>query len=167
MKKESFTDYADRAAVWWSEQVSPLWAERRQQALSLLAEADELERIVNLVGPEALSSAQRWVLESSVLIKEAILQQSALDPVDSYCSPQKQFQLLDLMLQFHDGGVDLIKLGVPVEQLIDLPFSGDLKRLKSSVPNDDLQKLVDFSEAIRQSFGHIRAEYSSQPEEKL
>jgi len=164
---DSFTDYADRAADWWSEQVSPQWAGRRQQALSLLAEADELERIVNLVGPEALSSSQRWVLESSVLIKEAILQQSALDPLDSYCSPQKQFHLLDLMLQFHDGGVDLIKLGVPVEQLIDLPFSGDLKRLKSTVPNDDLQKLTDVSEKIRQSFDAMRADYSSLPEETL
>ena len=162
---ESFTDYADRAADWWSEQVSPRWAGRRQQALSLLAEADELERIVNLVGPEALSSSQRWVLESAVLIKEAILQQSALDPLDSYCSPQKQFHLLDLMLQFHDGGVDLIKLGVPVEQLIDLPFSSDLKRLKSTVPNDDLQTLTDYSEKIRQSFDGMRGDYSRAPEE--
>jgi V/A-type H+-transporting ATPase subunit A len=161
---ESFTDYAERAAVWWSEQVSKQWAARRQQALSLLSEADELERIVNLVGPEALSSAQRWVLESSVLIKEAILQQSALDPLDSYCSPKKQFQLLDLILQFHDGGVDLIKLGVPTEQLIDLPFSADFKRIKSTVPNDDLKVLDDYSVKIRQSFDAMRAEYSSLPE---
>ncbi len=163
---ESFTAYADRAAEWWSEHVSTQWGGRRQQALSLLAEADELERVVNLVGPEALSAKQRWVLESAVLIKEAVLQQSALDPVDSYCSPQKQFQLLDLMLQFHDGGVELINLGVPVEQLVELPFSGDLKRLKSTVPNDDLKKLDRYSERIRQSFDIMRAEYSSGREAK-
>ena len=162
---ESFTDYSDRAADWWSEEVSPLWAGRRKQALALLAEADELERIVNLVGPEALSSAQRWVLESAGLIKEAVLQQSALDPLDSYCSPEKQFGLLDLMLQFHDGGVDLIKLGVPVEQLIELAFSGELKRLKSNAPNDNLKMLEDISKKIRQSFEAIRVEYSGLPGE--
>ncbi|MDH3760995.1 MAG: V-type ATP synthase subunit A [Gammaproteobacteria bacterium] len=158
---ESFTDYSERAAIWWAENVSPQWGLRRQQALALLAEADELERIVNLVGPEALSSKQRWVLESSGLIKEAVLQQSALDPIDSYCSPQKQFQLLDLMLQYHHSGSELIGLGVPVEQLIELEFGGELKRLKSTVANDDLTPLADYAQKIRQRFDSLRAEYSN------
>ena len=161
---ESFTDYSERAALWWSENVSPQWGLRRQQALSLLAEADELERIVNLVGPEALSSSQRWVLESSGLIKEAVLQQSALDPVDSYCSPQKQFQLLDLVLRYHESGSELINLGVPVEQLIELEFGGGLKRLKSTVTNDDLSRLEDYALKIRQSFDAMRVEYSNHGE---
>ena len=156
---ESFTDYSERAAEWWSENVSPQWSLRRQQALSLLAEADELERIVNLVGPEALSSSQRWVLESSSLIKEAVLQQSALDPVDSYCSPDKQFQLLDLVLQYHRTGAELIDLGVPVEQLTELVFGGEIRRLKSTVSNDDLSPFQDYGNKIRQAFDLMRAEY--------
>ena len=157
---ESFTDYAARAAAWWSEQISPDWSLRRRQALTLLTEADELERIVNLVGPEALSATQRWVLESSGLIKEAVLQQSALDDVDSYCSPQKQFRLLDLVLSYHFGGAELIDLGAPVESLTDLPHGSELRRLKSSVKNDELQPLDDFAERVRASFDAIRAEYS-------
>ncbi len=157
---ESFTSYAERAAEWWSENVNTRWSSRREQALALLSESDELERIVNLVGPEALSSAQRWILESSGLIKEAVLQQSALDDVDSYCSPQKQFALLDLMLEYHDDGVELINLGVPVEQLAELPFSAELKRLKSSVSNDDLQAFKDVADRIRSKLDVMRAEYS-------
>ncbi len=161
---DSFTSYAERVSQWWSDNVNPQWSTRREQALALLSESDELERIVNLVGPEALSSAQRWVLESSVLIKEAVLQQSALDPVDSYCSPQKQFSLLELMLRYHDAGVELINLGVPVEQLIELPFSTELKRLKSSVSNDDLQAFETLADKIRKKFDVMRAEYSQQRE---
>jgi V/A-type H+-transporting ATPase subunit A len=157
---ESFTDYADRAAQWWSENVSPTWGLRRQQALTLLAEADELERIVNLVGPEALSSSQRWMLESAGLIKEAVLQQSALDPVDSYCAPQKQFLLLDLVLKLHDGGNELIDLGAPVEQLIELEFGTELKRLKSTVANDQLQLLEDFAQRFQASFNAIQLEHN-------
>ncbi|MDH3387829.1 MAG: V-type ATP synthase subunit A, partial [Gammaproteobacteria bacterium] len=149
---ESFTDYSDRAAQWWSENVSPQWAAHRQQALALLAQADELERIVNLVGPEALSSSQRWVLESSSLIKEAVLQQNALDPVDSYCSPEKQFQLLDLVLQYHQGGMQMIDLGVPVEQLTELVHGGEIKRLKSSVTNEDLTALQEMAQKVQQTF---------------
>ncbi|HKJ50388.1 MAG TPA: V-type ATP synthase subunit A [Gammaproteobacteria bacterium] len=159
---ESFTDYTDRAARWWSENVNRQWAVRRQQALGVLTEADELERIVNLVGPEALSATQRWVLESAGLIKEAVLQQSALDEVDSYCSPQKQFRLLDLVLQYHQGGAELIDLGVPVEELTELPFSAQIKRLKSTVSNADLSPLEDLAQTIRQSFDATRAEYGSQ-----
>ena len=161
---ESFTSYAERASRWWAENVNTQWGFRRKQALALLSEADELERIVNLVGPEALSSAQRWVLESSALIKEAVLQQSALDPVDSYCSPKKQFGLLQLMLRYHDAGVELIDLGVPVEQLIELPYSGELKRLKSSMPNDSLQALDQLADKIRKTFDVMRAEYSNDRE---
>jgi len=162
---ESFTDYVDRASLWWAEHVDPHWGARRQQALTLLAQADELERIVNLVGPEALSSAQRWVLESAGLIKEAILQQSALDPNDSYCSPEKQFGLLDTVLRFHDGGMELIGLGVPFEQLDDLPFATQLKRLKSILPNDNMQPLQDIREKIRQAFDDLRLEYERGREE--
>jgi V/A-type H+-transporting ATPase subunit A len=156
---ESFTDYVDRASLWWSENVNPHWGARRQQALTLLAKADELERIVNLVGPEALSSTQRWVLESAGLIKEAILQQSALDPIDSYCSPEKQFGLLDIVLHFHDGGVELIGLGVPFEQLDDLPFNVQLKRLKSILTSDNMEPLQDIREKIQQAFDALRLEY--------
>lgn len=160
---ESFTDYADRAAEWWAENVDVRWKQRREQALGLLSQADELERIVNLVGPEALSSAQRWVLECAGLIKEAVLQQSALDPIDSYCSPQKQFALLDLMLEFYDQGVELINLGLPVEQLNELPQLGELKRLKSAISNDKLDELAEHSERLQDTLDQMRAEYSQQP----
>ena len=161
---ESFTDYADRAAEWWAQEVSPQWKPRREKALALLAEADELDRIVNLVGPEALSSTQRWVLESAGLIKEAVLQQSALDPVDSYCSPQKQFALLDLVLKYHNGGAEMIKLGVPVEQLSEQPFGAEIRRAKSSVSNDDLHPLDQIWQRIQTMLDGMRAEYSGKQE---
>lgn len=158
---ESFSDYQDRAADWWSENVSPAWLERRQQALSLLSQADELERIVNLVGPEALSSRQRWVLESAGLIKEAVLQQSALDEVDSYCSPDKQFYMLDLILRFQEFGQELIDLGVPVEQLSQLPAIGKLRRIKSMFENNQLERMETFAQNVWQQLDEIRAEYAT------
>ncbi len=161
---ESFTDYADRAAEWWAENINVNWQHRRQQALALLSDADELERIVNLVGPEALSSTQRWVLECTDLIKEAVLQQSALDEIDSYCSPEKQFELLDSMLDFYEQGALMVDLGVPVEQLSELPFIGELKRLKSSVTNDDLTPIENYRQRIRETLDRMRAEYSQQRE---
>ena len=158
---DSFSDYESRARDWWAENVNPMWSRLRQQALALLKEADELERIVNLVGPEALSSSQRWVLESASMIKEGLLQQSALDEIDSYCSPQKQFKLLELIMSFYDSGDDLIILGVPVEQLAELPQSGKIRRIKSVVSNDNLDELDAFSLQLNQQLDNMRAEYSA------
>jgi V/A-type H+-transporting ATPase subunit A len=161
---ESFSDYIKQAAGWWAKQVSPRWSESRQQALTLLTHADELERIVNLVGPEALSSAQRWVLESVSIIREGLLQQSALDPVDSYCSPEKQFHMLQLILRFHETGQELINLGVPVEQLAQLPGNASLRRLKSSYGNDALNEMEDFARQLFATLDQMRAEYAGMKE---
>ena len=158
---ESFSDYEAQAKLWWAEEVDPAWSERRKQALSLLTQSDELERIVNLVGPEALSSKQRWVLESANLIKEGLLQQSALDEVDSYCAPQKQFALLDLMIHFYQQGERLIDLGAPVEQLTQLPENGKIRRLKSTIGNEQLDQLQAFSQQLWKKLEQIQAEYAS------
>ena len=106
---ESFSGAVEEAASWWHEKVNDAWAERRAEALALLAHAEELSRIVNLVGAEALSPAQRWAVEMAGVVREGLLQQSALDEVDSFCSPEKQFLLLDLMMQVHEQGLELIR----------------------------------------------------------
>ncbi len=161
---ESFSGYVDIAARWWAEQIDPSWAERRTQALNLLAHADELGRIVNLVGPEALSQEQRWVLEGAALVKEGVLQQSALDPVDSYCSPEKQFALLDLVLKVYEQGRELLRLGVPVEQISRLPVMGSVRRAKSAYPSDRVDELKAVDREVREAFDPIRMEYSAAEE---
>jgi V/A-type H+/Na+-transporting ATPase subunit A len=61
----SFSKHVHTAAQWWHKEIDPDWEKRRTAALALLARDAELSRIVNLVGPEALSDAQRWELEGA------------------------------------------------------------------------------------------------------
>jgi V/A-type H+-transporting ATPase subunit A len=136
------------------------WQRRRAEALAILARDAELSRIVNLVGPEALSSAQRWVLEGAALIKEGVLQQSALDRVDSYASPQKQFLLLDLVLSVYDAGAELIELGVPVEQLAGLPVMARLRRCKEQYDSSQTEQLQAFRQEAMSQFQALRSEYN-------
>lgn len=156
---ESFSEYVPTAARWWSDNVAPNWEKKRKKALGLLAQAEELSRIVNLVGAEALSPAQRWALESAGLIKEGVLQQSALDEVDSFCSPEKQFALMDLMLTIYDRGLRLLKIGVPVQQLNSLPLIGKARRCKSLYGSDQLEALNKFVEEVRGVFDRLGNEY--------
>jgi V/A-type H+-transporting ATPase subunit A len=157
---ESFSGYVSTAAQWWSDNVDPRWAEFRAEALGLLAQADQLARIVNLVGPEALSPAQRWALEGAGLIRESVLQQSALDPKDSFCSPQKQFALLHLVLDVYHQGLELLGLGVPVQQLLRLPVLGRVRRVKSAFGSDEPGGLGSLREELRAAFDALRFEYA-------
>lgn len=162
---ESFSGYVSASAKWWQAHVDPLWSARRAEALSLLSRAEELSRIVNLVGMEALSAAQRWTLEGAALIKEGVLQQSALDEVDSYCSPEKQFLLLDLVLALYHEGLDLLDAGVPAQQLLALPLLSRARRYKSLYRSEELEALKVCRDEIRAAFDRLRTEYAK-PVEK-
>jgi V/A-type H+-transporting ATPase subunit A len=157
---ESFSGYVSIAARWWAENVDSTWAAKRAEALALLAQAEELARIVNLVGMEALSPDQRWALEGASLIKEGVLAQSALDPVDSFCSPQKQFLLLNLVLEIYHHGAEMLKLGVPVQELIALPLLARARRIKMQVKSENAEELNKVIGEARDIFGHMRAEYA-------
>ena len=162
---DSFSGYVDTAAHWWNREVEGDWAGRRAQALALLSQADDLSRIVNLVGPEALSPAQRWVLEGAALLKEGVLQQSALDEVDSYASPRKQFQLLDIGLCLYDEGRKLIDLGVPVEQISRLPSMARFRRIKSTFRSDETEKIDGFAKEVNEDIDKLRVEYGAPRQE--
>ncbi len=157
---ESFSGYVASCSSWWAEQVDPRWAEQRAAALSILAQAEELARIVNLVGPEALSPQQRWALEGVALFREGVLQQSALDAVDSYCSPQKQFALLDQMLSIYQQGARLLEFGVPVQELLRLPLLAEAQRLKGQYANTQLKELGEFAAKVNGEFERLRNEYA-------
>ncbi len=163
---ESFSGYVGTAATWWTENVDAQWEGLRGIALGLLTQAEELARIVNLVGPEALSPAQRWALEGATLIKEGILQQSALDEIDSYCSPQKQYALLQLLLLIYAQGQKLLLLGVPVQRLLSLPLLARARRYKTLHGNDDLARLNANTLEIQVAFDALRNEYANSGETK-
>jgi len=161
---ESYSGYVDAAAVWWAKNVDPRWSAHRTEALGLLLQSDELARIVNLVGPEALSPAQRWVLEAAAFLKEGLLQQSALDDVDSFCSPERQFALLDLLLDLYHQGRDLLGKGVPVQRLLQLPVLGRARRAKSAYSNGQMDGLKAFAAEMRDAFQPLSLEYAGSRE---
>lgn len=161
---DSFSADVSIAAGWWANNINGGWDSRRNEALKLLARDAELSRIVNLVGPEALSHAQRWELEGASLIKEAVLQQSALDDADSYCSPRKQFELLELVMQVFDRGRKLIELGAPVQELAEHPLMARIRRAKSTWRSDETEDLAAFATEVYDTLASLHSEYASSQE---
>jgi V/A-type H+-transporting ATPase subunit A len=160
---ESFSSDVSSAAKWWAQHVDPHWESARAEALDLLAASEELQRIVNLVGVEALSSEQRWTLEAAGLIKEGLLQQSAIDEVDSFTSPEKQFALLAALLEIYRQGLKLVKLGAPARRLIQMPLLAQARRWKSQYASEDIDALKAKIAAIPDAFEPLLQEYALTP----
>ncbi len=156
---DSYSEYIDDVADWWREKVGKDWFAMRNRAMELLSEENRLSQIVKLVGPDALPYAERMVLETSRLIREAILQQNATDPVDAYSPIEKQIRMLELVLYFHERGMNIIKRGAPINLIHDLPIVDQIIRMKSNVPNDDLSKFDEIEKAIDEQMSRLDAEY--------
>jgi V/A-type H+-transporting ATPase subunit A len=156
---ESFSGYVPSAAKWWAENIDSGWVTARAAALDLLSASEELQRIVNLVGVEALSSEQRWTLEASGLLKEGLLQQAATDDVDSFSSPEKQYVLLAALLDIYRQGMRLVKLGAPARRLIQMPLLSQARRWKSQHKSEDIAALKAKIARIPAEFEQIASDY--------
>ncbi|HEX9387398.1 MAG TPA: V-type ATP synthase subunit A [Anaerolineales bacterium] len=156
---DSYSEYLEDVADWWREKVGKDWFAMRNRAMELLSEENRLSQIVKLVGPDALPYAERMVLETSRLIREGILQQNATDPVDAYSPVEKQIRMLELVLYFHERGMNIIRRGAPISMIHDLPVVDMLIRMKSNVPNDALNKFDDVQKAIDEQMSQLDAEY--------
>jgi V/A-type H+-transporting ATPase subunit A len=99
-------------------------------------------------------------LQGVALLREGVLQQSALDETDSYCSPQKQFALLEQMLTIYQYGLKLLDQGVPVQELLRQPLLAQAQRLKGSYRNDQLEDMRKFNEQVTAEFQRLSDAYA-------
>jgi V/A-type H+-transporting ATPase subunit A len=137
----SYSLYLDSVEEWYEQRTKQPWKQIRQDAMSLLQKDEELREIVMLVGPDALSDSQRATLEAARMIKEDFLIQSALHPVDSYCSPEKTTAMMRLIMKFHKKMEKAVEDGVTLQRILDLPVRQEIARCKIE-PSDRFDELA-------------------------
>jgi V/A-type H+-transporting ATPase subunit A len=123
-------------ARWHVVEGDPAWGERRARAVGLLAEADQVQAVAELVGAASLPDHQRVVLLTGRLLREAVLQQSALSDNDTWCAPAKQAVLLAMVLDIHDRASDLVRRGVPAALIEGLNLSDAARARDRAGPED-------------------------------
>jgi V/A-type H+/Na+-transporting ATPase subunit A len=146
---DSYSEYADLVKDWWTQEVAPGWLEMRAEALKLLQEDFQLQRIVKIIGEEALPDGQRLTLEAARWLKDGFLQQSAFDPVDMYCTPAKQMRMLRLILDTYHQAREVLGRGVPFYQVRELPEIADLLRMKAAIKADEPEKFEELGKKLR------------------
>jgi V/A-type H+-transporting ATPase subunit A len=131
----SFSRDVDKLGVWHAGHGDPDWAVRRSRSVSLLAEADRLGDLAALVGVNALPGHERVVLLGGRLLREGVLQQSALSAHDAHCSMAKTAALVDLVLAVVDTCEELVAQGVTAAEIEEVDFSVVLRAAEACPPD--------------------------------
>jgi len=152
---QSYSGYLDDLSEWWMKNIDKEWRKYRDEAMRILQREDELKEIVKLVGPEALPERQRLILETARILREAFLQQNALDPIDTYSPPIKQFKMLKIIVDFHKFAERIISKGAPIFKVRTLPVLRDIMRMRTSIPNDKLELLDELYKKVQDQFSEL------------
>ncbi|WP_405682216.1 V-type ATP synthase subunit A [Streptomyces sp. NBC_00057] len=128
----SFSRDADALAAGHAEAGDPAWQGRRAEISALLAEADRLTDLVDLIGITALPDQERVSVLGGRLVREGVLQQSALSDQDAYCGPEKASALAEAVLTVVARCRELAEAGVPTGSIEEADF-GPLLRAREEV----------------------------------
>jgi V/A-type H+-transporting ATPase subunit A len=143
----SFSRDAARVGAWHASNGDPEWARRRGRVLSLVADADRLAALADLVGVGSLPGPERMVLLTGRLLREAVLQQSSLSSSDAVCSPAKGAALVDAVLLIHDRCLALVEAGV-LASLIEEVDWGPILRARDETGSQDTSGVLSRRDVV-------------------
>lgn len=151
----SYSLYFDRLREWYENGINRDFITNRNEAMKLLQQENELQEIVKLVGIDALSPADRLVMETTQSIREDFLQQNAMSDTDSYCEVDKQFRLLELILVYHEEAKRAIENGAPMQQIFDIPARVKIGRAKDTPKEIYKERFEQCEREMRQQISAI------------
>ena len=134
--RRSFSKDLPAVAAWHAAAGRLSWSNDHARAVEILAECDRLAPLVELVGIGSLPGRERVELLAGRLLREGVLQQSALSANDAVCGLNKQVALLRLVLDIRDRFLARLERGVSPSALEELDLS-DVIRLRDEVGPDD------------------------------
>jgi V/A-type H+-transporting ATPase subunit A len=151
---QSYSGALTELTEWWATNVSKEWRDYRDEAMRILQKEDELKDIVKLVGPEALPDRQRLILETAKILRNVFLQQNALDPIDTYCLPVKQFKMLKIIIDFYHLAERIVNKGAPLFKITQLSVLTEIMRMRE-IPNEKLHLLDELNKKMEYQFSEL------------
>lgn len=156
---DSYSEYVEEVREWW-EKNDAAWSKIRIQALDLLKREQRLEQIVRLVGPDALPNTERLILICAEMIKVGFLQQDAFNQIDMYCSTEKQIAILELIIDFYNSAIALVKAGAPLVRITELSVRSEILRAKLNCPNDRMDMIAEIRAHMEKQFAELQLTYN-------
>lgn len=132
-----------------TEQDDPEWILRHDRVIALLAEADRLGALADLVGITALPPVERMTVLGGRLVRDGLLQQNALRPSDAASTDAKTAALADVLLSVVDEFRRAVETGTPPGDLEQLDLGG-LVRTREDAGPDDLDLIRERGNTARE-----------------
>ena len=154
---QSYSGYLEDVSKWWTENISPDWYNLRAESYNILQREDTLKEIVRLLGPEALPDEEKLILEMARMIKIGILQQNSFDKIDTYCGPEKQLKLVNLMVKFYKESLKSLKEGISLSDIRSMPIIPSLIKAKFEIPDEQISQLKELESKMDTQFDEIRS----------
>jgi len=152
----SYSLYLDFVKAWYDKNIDKEFQTLRGDMMALLEKEAELQEIVQLVGQDALPESDKAFLDVARMIREDYLQQHAYHEIDSYCSKEKQFLMLKIIMKFYQEVNKAITSGIMANRIAAVKVKDEIARMKYT-PNPDFPKRYEeLIEAIESEFESLR-----------
>ncbi len=152
----SYSLYLDFVRPWYDENVDKEFQTLRGEMMALLEKEAELQEIVQLVGQDALPESDRAFLDVARMIREDFLQQHAYHEIDSYCSKEKQYLMLKIIMKFYQEVNKAIASGIMASRTAAVKVKDEIARMKYTPNQDFPQRYEELIKAIESEFESLR-----------
>lgn len=158
----SYSGYTEMLKTYYEIELNGDLEGLRGKLLKLLFEESRLLEIVLLVGEDVLPDDQRLILEVAKVIKIGFLQQNAFHKVDTYVPLNKQFEMLKTIDLLYERGLSAIKMNIPISKVRNDQLYSEVIEMKYNIPNDNLDKLYELKNKIKDFYDNLEIDYREQ-----
>jgi len=145
----SYSLYEDNLKDFFDKQGGVNFTDLRKRAMAILQKEAELQEIVRLVGIEALSQKDQFLLEIARIIREDFLHQNAFIDVDSFTSLKKQYLMIKIIVDIFTKGEEAILQGKLAKDILTASLKEKVSKMKF-VKEEDLEQFVLLNKEIEQ-----------------
>lgn len=131
----SYSRDAPAIGAWYGRNGDPDWSVRRTRLITILAEADRVGALAELVGRAALPDRERVTLLAGRLVREAVLAQSSLSATDANCPAEVSAALAQAVLDVVGAAERVVDGGAPAQAVEECDFGPLLRAREDPGPD--------------------------------
>jgi V/A-type H+-transporting ATPase subunit A len=114
---QSFSLYGSDVAEFTRKEIAPEWPELKKRCQALLKKEERLREVAEIVGAEGLQDEDRLLMSVAEQIRLRFLCQNSYTE-DAFSAPKATFERIDGLVQMYDSGLEKLKQGEPLEQIL-------------------------------------------------
>lgn len=157
----SYSEYIEDLSDFFTNNVNEKFLKYRQDITNILIEENKLMEIVKLIGSDVLPDDQKLIIEIARVVRVGFLQQNAYHKEDTYVPLEKQFLMMELILNLYNNCRKCIAIGIPLSEVIATGLFEKIIKVKYDIPNSKLELFDEYNIEINGTFDCLKERHNS------